>query len=61
MSDYYYFEDKENDWGYTPVLGDDYIMALETIVRRKGIKITDKMILEEIFHKKKIRHLKKGK
>lgn len=51
MSDYYYFEDKESDLGYTPVLGDDYVMAIKSIARRKGIKITDRMILNEIFHK----------
>lgn len=53
MSDYYYFKDKESDWGYTPVLGDDFVEAVRSIAKRKGIKITDKMILNEIFHKKK--------
>lgn len=53
MSDYYYFEDKESNFGYTPVLGDDYVMSVLSIAKQKGVKITHKMILNEIFKKKK--------
>ncbi|TSC88268.1 MAG: hypothetical protein G01um10147_173 [Microgenomates group bacterium Gr01-1014_7] len=33
MSDYYYFDDRESDWGYTPVPGEDYIMAILKIAK----------------------------
>ncbi|MBI2330443.1 hypothetical protein HYU94_03555 [Candidatus Daviesbacteria bacterium] len=52
MSDYYYIDDKESDWGYTPVLGDDFVAAIISIAKQKGLRITDKMILNEIFPKK---------
>ena len=51
MSDYYYFEDSEEEFEMTPVLGDDYIQALISIAKKYGLKITDKMILEEIGYK----------
>lgn len=51
MSDYYYFEDKDEDFGFTPVLGEDYIHALITIAKKNGIRITDKMILNEVYKK----------
>ncbi|OGH10862.1 MAG: hypothetical protein A2857_06385 [Candidatus Levybacteria bacterium RIFCSPHIGHO2_01_FULL_36_15] len=47
----YYFEDKNDEWGFTTVLGDDYIRALKTIAKNHGVKITDNMILKEIFGK----------
>lgn len=49
MSDYYYFPDKNDEWGFTPVLGDDYICALKSIAKKHGIKITNKMILKEVY------------
>lgn len=51
MSDYYYFEDKEDDFGFTPILGEDYIRALLIIAKKHGIKITDEMILDEVWGK----------
>lgn len=66
MSDYYYLEDKNDEWGYIPVLGGDYIRALKTIAQKHGIKVTDSMILKEIFGEKtnsnKIKNkIKRGK
>lgn len=66
MSDYYYFADKNEALGYIPILGDDYIGALKSIVNKHGIKITDKMILKEVFGKKAVSKkargtIKKGK
>ncbi len=49
MSDYYYFNDKDEEWGFTPVLGEDYIRALITIAKKKGIRITNRMVLEELY------------
>ena len=49
MSDYYYFKDKDDEWGLTLVLGEDYIRALKSIARKHGVKITDKMVLKEIY------------
>ncbi|OGE64430.1 hypothetical protein A3I48_00470 [Candidatus Daviesbacteria bacterium RIFCSPLOWO2_02_FULL_36_7] len=60
MSDYYYIDDKESDFGYIPVLGDDFVAAILSIAKRRGVKITDEMILNEIFHKKK-KGIKKAK
>lgn len=48
MSDYYYLEDKEDDSNISPVLGDDYIIALISIAKKRGIKITDEMVLKEV-------------
>ena len=62
MSDYYYFEDKEEECGFTPIPGEDYISALLSVSKRHGIKITDQMILKEF--KQRWTHLKsseKGK
>lgn len=51
MSDYYYFHNKNEEWGFTPVPGDEYILALKRIAKKHGLKITDKMILEEVYGK----------
>lgn len=59
MSDYYYLEDKEDESGYSPILGDDYISALLSIAGKHGIKITDEMVLKEARRKwksKKVPH-----
>lgn len=61
MSDYYYLDDKESDFGYTPVLGDDFVAAVLSIAKRKGVEITDKIILNEIFHRKINKKSTKGK
>lgn len=53
MSDYYYLNDDESELGSSPVLGDDYIRVLRSMIKKNGIKITDKIILEEIFKKTK--------
>lgn len=53
MSDYYYLNDDESEFGNTPILGDDYIRALRSIIKKHGIKVTDKMLLQEIFRKTK--------
>lgn len=52
MSDYYYLKDKEDDSGLSAILGDDYISALLSISRKHGIKITDEMVLKEVWGKK---------
>lgn len=59
MSDYYFLDDKNSDFGYTSVLGDDFVAAIRAIAKRKGVKITDKMILNEIFNTKKHKVSKK--
>lgn len=66
MSDYYYFQDKDDEWGFTPVLGEDYIHALKSIAKKYGVKITNKMVLKEIYgeqviSKKPKSKLKRGK
>ena len=47
--------------GGIPVLGDDYIRALKAIANKHGIKITDKMILNEIFGKQTLNEKQKKK
>ena len=53
MSDYYYFKDKEEEFGVTTVLGDDYIHALHSIAKKRGLNITDEMVLQEIYPERK--------
>lgn len=48
MSDYYYLKNKDDEDNTAPVLGDDYIAALLSIAKKKGINITNEMILKEI-------------
>ena len=55
MSNYYYLEDSESDSGYAPVLDDDMFEAILSIAKRHGLKITDKMIFEELYGGKKPR------
>lgn len=55
MGTYYYLKDKQSKEGFLPVYEDDYIQALYSIVKKHGLKISDKMILEELKGKKKLR------
>lgn len=48
MGSYYYVSDRSSDLGYTPVPEDEYIQAVLRIAKRKGVEITDAMILEEL-------------
>lgn len=48
MSSYYYFDDPNSEFGSIPVPEEDYFAAILRIARRKGIKITDKLILKEL-------------
>lgn len=58
MSDYYYFEDKEGNFGFTPIPGEDYIRALMIIAKKHGIKITDEIILDEVLGKRSRKQIK---
>lgn len=51
MGSYYYVTDIKSELGYTPISEEDYVGAIIRIAKRKGIKISDKMILEEITKK----------
>ena len=46
MGTYWYIDDQEE--GSVPVYEDDYVAALYWAAKRQGVKITDKMILEEL-------------
>lgn len=52
MGTYYYIEDPDNNDQLTPgmrvVYEDDYISAIYSVAKKHGVKITDKMILEEL-------------
>lgn len=52
MGTYYYFDDPDSESGSSPVYEDDLFHALFSIVGKKGLKISDKMILDEVYKKK---------
>ena len=51
MGTYWYVNDSKSDGGVLPVFEDDYVSAIFRIAKKKGIRITDKMILEEVTGK----------
>lgn len=55
MGSYYYLEDPDSEFGTTPVPEDEYLAAVLRIAKKKGIEITDEMILEELEEIKKRR------
>lgn len=48
MGSYYYINDPKSEFGYIPIPEDEYVEAIFRIAKRKGVKISDKMILEEL-------------
>jgi len=48
MGSYYYVKDPNSEFGYTPIPEEEYIVAILRIVGKRGVKITDGMILEEL-------------
>lgn len=52
MGGYYYINDPKSDLGYDPIPEDDFVAALFSIAKKHGLKITDKMILDEVYKKK---------
>lgn len=52
MGTYYYLDDPRSETGTSPVFEDDYFGALFSIASKRGLKITDKMILDEVYKKK---------
>lgn len=48
MSSHCYIQDPNSEFGSVPVAEEDYITAILRIARRKGIKITDQLILREL-------------
>lgn len=48
MSSYYYLDDPKSELGSIPVPEEVYIAAILQIASRKGIKISDKIILKEL-------------
>lgn len=48
MGSYYYIEDKNSDFGYTPVPEDECLTTIFRVAKIKCIEITDAMILQEI-------------
>lgn len=64
MGTYWYVNDPKSDEGATPVFEDDYVAAIFEIAKKKGIRITDKMILDEVQGKSEdmaVGKKKKGK
>lgn len=64
MGSYYYLEDPESDFGFFPIPEEEFVQALFSIASKNGLKITDKMILEEVEGKWKrssLRAKKKAK
>lgn len=53
MGSYYYLDDPNSESGYFPLPEEEYLKAYKDIVKRHGINITDKMILEEYLGKTK--------
>lgn len=47
MSGYYYLEDPESESGFLPLPEEEFLKAYTAIVKRHGIEITDRMIIEE--------------
>lgn len=52
MGTYYYIKDEKSEDGFQPVYEDDYIQALYSISKKRGLEINDEMILEELKLKK---------
>ena len=52
MSGYYYLEDPKDELGLSPIPEDDFVSAVFPIVKKRGLQITDEMILNEIKGKK---------
>lgn len=52
MGSYYYVEDKNSDFGYTPVPEEEYVRDILSIAKKHGLEITDEMILKEIEEQK---------
>lgn len=48
MGSYYYLEDKNSENGFTPVPEDEYVQAVFRVAKKRGLNITDKMILENL-------------
>lgn len=48
MGTYWYVNDPKSSGGMMPVFEDDYVAAIFQIAKKKGIRITDKMILDEV-------------
>lgn len=48
MSSYWYVEDPNSELGQTPVPEDEYVVAIFRIASKHGVKITDRLILEEL-------------
>ncbi len=48
MGTYYYLNDSEEEGGVLPVYEDNFIQAIFNIAEKRGIKITDKIILKEV-------------
>ncbi len=59
MGTYWYVKDSESDTGLTPVFEDDFVHTLLSIAKKHGLKITDKMILDEVYNKPKKKIVKK--
>lgn len=45
---HWYLNDPKSASGVIPVFEDDYVVAIFKIAKKRGIRITDKMILEEV-------------
>lgn len=48
MTSYYYFDDPDSDFGFTPVPEENYVEAILKIAKKNGIEITQNMIFEEV-------------
>ena len=50
MGTYYYLKNPNphDEWGMVPVHEDDYIAAILRVAKKRGVKITDGMIMKEI-------------
>ncbi len=48
MSSYYYVQDPDSEYGFTPIPEDEYIQAVFRVAKNKGVNITEKMIIEAL-------------
>lgn len=48
MGSYYYMKSQNAALGYTSIPEDEYVQAVLSIAKKHGVKITDKMILQEV-------------
>ena len=46
-------KDQGTPWGYTPQPDENYVQAILSIAKKHGVKITDKMIQDELKAKEK--------